>query len=36
MFVTNILDYNPDYESNGLKVRRKAIPYFGMELNIKL
>lgn len=36
LFVNNILDYNPDYESNGLKIRRKAIPYFGMELNIKL
>jgi len=36
LFVNNILDYNPDYENNGLKVRRKAIPYFGMELNMKL
>ena len=34
--MNNILDYNPSYEANGAKIRRKAIPYFGMELNIKL
>jgi len=36
LFVNNILDYNPSYEANGAKIRRKAVPYFGMELNIKL
>lgn len=36
VFVNRILDYLPDYKSNGLTVRRSSDPYFGMELNIKL
>ena len=37
LFADRILDYVPDYESNGLNVRRTALsPYFGMELNLKL
>lgn len=35
-FVNKILDYSPDYLSNGITVRRNQSPYFGMELNIKL
>ena len=37
LFADRILDYVPDYESNGLEVRRTALsPYFGMELNLRL
>ena len=36
LFVNNILDYNPSYQTNGIKIRRKVTPYFGMELNVKL
>ena len=37
LFADRILDYVPDYERNGLHVRRTALnPYFGMEMNIKL
>jgi len=36
VFVNRILDYLPDYTSNGLTVRRTSDPYFGMELNFSL
>lgn len=36
LFVNKMLDYTPDYTSNGIKVRRNVTPYFGMELNLKL
>ncbi len=36
VFVNRILDYLPDYKSNGLTVRRSSDPYFGMELNFSL
>lgn len=36
VFVNRLLDYLPDYTSNGLRVRRNADPYFGMELNFSL
>lgn len=35
-FANKILDYTPDYESNGFTIRRNVDPYFGMELNFKL
>ena len=35
-FVNRIIDYLPDYTSNGLKVRRNSEAYFGMELNFTL
>ena len=37
LFADHIMDYMPDYYSNGLLVRRTAAsPYFGMEINLKL
>lgn len=37
LFADRIMDYMPDYYSNGLLVRRTAAsPYFGMEINLKL
>ena len=36
VFVNRILDYLPDYKSNGLTIRRSSDPYFGMELNFLL
>ncbi|MDE6133985.1 MAG: outer membrane receptor protein, partial [Muribaculaceae bacterium] len=36
VFVNRILDYLPDYTSNGITVRRKSDAYFGMELNFTL
>ena len=36
VFVNRILDYLPDYKSNGLTVRRSSEAYFGMELNFSL
>lgn len=36
LFVDRILDYMPDYTSNGQTVRRNVKPYFGMELNFNL
>ena len=36
VFVNRILDYLPDYKSNGLTVRRSSDAYFGMELNFTL
>lgn len=36
LFVNRILDYLPDYKSNGLTIRRSADAYFGMELNFTL
>ena len=37
LFADRIIDYVPDYEKNGMLVRRTALnPYFGMEMNIKL
>lgn len=35
-FVNRIIDYLPDYKSNGLTVRRNSDAYFGMELNITI
>jgi hypothetical protein len=35
-FANRILDYLPDYESNGITVRRTSDAYFGMELNFTL
>ena len=36
MFCNRILDYTPDYEQNGIKIRRSVRPYFGLEINAKL
>lgn len=36
LFVSQLLDYMPDYELNGIVNHRSVSPYFGMELNIKL
>ncbi len=36
LFVNRIIDYLPDYRSNGLTVRRSSDSYFGMELNFTL
>lgn len=36
VFVNRILDWLPDYRSNGLIVRRSTDSYFGMELNFTL
>jgi len=36
LFVNRILDYLPDYTSNGLTVRRSSGLYFGMELNFSI
>lgn len=33
LFVNRMIDYLPDYKSNGLTIRRVSSPYFGMELN---
>ncbi len=36
-YVNNILDYTPDYyRKDGLKVKRRVLPWFGMELNINI
>jgi hypothetical protein len=35
-FANRILDYLPNYKSNGITVRRTADSYFGMELNFTL
>jgi hypothetical protein len=35
-FVNRIVDYLPDYKSNGLTIRRTSDAYFGMEANITI
>ena len=36
LYVDRILDYCPDYKSNGYTIRRNVNPYFGMEITLKL
>ena len=36
VFANKLIDYQPDYKSNGLTIRRSSDPYFGMELNLTL
>ncbi len=36
MFCNKLWDYTPDYESNGVTIRRHVTPYFGLEANIKI
>ena len=36
LFVNKIFDYAPDYQVEGVTVRRYQDPYFGMEINLKL
>lgn len=36
MFCNKIWDYTPDYQSNGVTIRRYVTAYFGLEMNIKL
>lgn len=35
-FVNRLVDYLPDYTSNGLTIRRTSSAYFGMEANITI
>ena len=35
-FANRMLDYTPNFTSNGVVIRRNVNPYFGMELNFKL
>lgn len=35
-FANKILDYLPDYKSNGKVIRRNASPYFGVEANLTI
>lgn len=35
-FANKLLDYTPDFKSNGFTIRRNVDPYFGMELNFSL
>lgn len=35
-FANKLLDYTPDFTSNGQTIRRNVNPYFGMELNFTL
>jgi hypothetical protein len=36
MFCNKIWDYTPDYESNGVTIRRFVNAYFGLEMNVKI
>ncbi len=36
LFVNRILDWLPEYKSNGLVIRRSSSAYFGMELSLSL
>lgn len=36
LFCNKLLDYTPDYESNGVTMRRSVTPYFGLEMNVKI
>lgn len=36
LFVNRLFDYHPDFKRNGMVIRRKVTPYFGMELNLKI
>lgn len=36
MFCNKIWDYTPNYERDGVTIRRHVTPYFGLEMNIKL
>lgn len=36
LFVNRLLDYHPDYESNGVTIRRSVSPYFGAELKLNI
>ena len=32
IFVNKLFDYTPDFERNGILIRRNVTPYFGMEM----
>ncbi len=36
VFVNRLIDFLPEYKSNGQVVRRSSNPYFGMELNFSI
>ena len=36
MFITQMFNYMPSYKIDGVRVRRHASPYFGMEVNFRL
>lgn len=35
-FINRVIDYLPDYKSNGLTIRRSSDSYFGLELNLTI
>ena len=36
LFVNKLWDAHPDYERNNMVVRRFVVPYFGLEMSVKL
>lgn len=36
MFCNRIWDYTPDYVREGVTIRRHVVPYFGLEMNLRL
>lgn len=36
LFCNKLLDYTPEYEVNGVTIRRHVTPYFGLEMNVKI
>ena len=36
MFVNKIINITPDFERNGILIRRSVSPYFGMEMTVKI
>lgn len=36
LFCNKLLDYTPEYENNGVTIRRHVTPYFGLEMNVKI
>lgn len=36
LYVNRLIAIEPDYERYGITMRRYSIPYFGMELNLKI
>lgn len=36
LFCNKLLDYNPEYDRNGMTIRRHVTPYFGLEMNVKI
>ncbi len=36
LFVNKLFDYTPDFERNGILIRRNVTPYFGMEMTLRI